>query len=541
MRQKNRYFFSSFILTFILFIAIFVGTTVRGQDLNVIGVTLLRAMTTNLDGTGIRLAQAEAELSTNPPTWEVNPANVGRDASLFYYASSAGSSSTYTNSLGTNSWHADHVGNNYYGIPDGVATNAAHIDNFEADYFYNSIVAGSVNIGDPVANQSFIFGTEPLSTQQEIDSAYDNYADNHKTLFVSGAGNGYLSGSVYVTPAGTCYNGICVGVYGGTSSIGPTPDNGRCKPDITAPSISSPGTSFSTPYVSGTAAVLMQAGLRGDGGTDTNSASDIRMVKALLLNGAVKPADWTNATFSPLDLRYGSGMLNAYNSYKQLAGGKHAYIVSTSTSSGGSHPPTGATGTVNSLNAWDFNSVSGNGTTYGVNHYYFNVTNGMSNAVFTATATLVWNRPASPSDTIHYAINNLSLFLYNAANSNLVMVSTSMVDNVQQIFVPHLTPGRYDLQVLNAGGSTIPSTSETYALAWAFTAPKLTVTKSGGNVILSWPAYPAGLEVVSTTDLTSSSWSTSGLPLPSFANGTNSITVPATASAQFFRLYEPNF
>ena len=66
-------------------------------------------------------------------------------------------------------------------------------------------------------------------------------------------------------------------------------------------------TSFSTPQVAGAAAVLMQAGLRGDGGSDTNAAADIRTVKALLFNGAVKPADWTNiAAFAAgLPLRRG--------------------------------------------------------------------------------------------------------------------------------------------------------------------------------------------------------------------------------------------
>ena len=124
----------------------------------------------------------------------------------------------------------------------------------------------------------------------------------------------------------------------GNSSVGPTVDNGRAKPDITAPASA---TSFSTPLVTGAAAVLMQAGLRGDGGGNTNAAADIRTVKALLLNGAVKPADWTNNPPSPLDPRYGAGMLNVFNSYEQLAGGKHGYIVSTSVSSGRPHPPNG--------------------------------------------------------------------------------------------------------------------------------------------------------------------------------------------------------
>ena len=100
----------------------------------------------------------------------------------------------------------------------------------------------------------------------------------------------------------------------------------------------------------------MQAGLRGDGGSDTNSAADMRTVKALLLNGAVKPADWTNNPPSPLDPRYGAGVLNVFNSYEQLAGGKHGYIASTSVPTGSAHPPTGATGTIGALSGWDFNT-----------------------------------------------------------------------------------------------------------------------------------------------------------------------------------------
>jgi len=191
----------------------------------------------------------------------------------------------------------------------------------------------------------------------------------------------------------------------------------------------------------------MQAGARGDGGSSTNAAADIRTVKALLLNGAVKPADWTNNAPSPLDTRYGAGVLNIFNSYEQLAGGRHGYIVSTSVSTGGAHPPTGASGMVSTLSGWDFNTNTSSSTSDGVNHYYFNVTNGVSEAMFTATATLVWNRQRNKS-----GINNLNLFLYNAANSNLVAVSTSAVDNVEHIFVPNLAQGRYDLQVWKAGG-----------------------------------------------------------------------------------------
>ncbi len=502
---------------------------VPAQTLDHIGVTLLRAMTTNLDGSGIRVAQPEAELSTNPPTWEVNPANVGQPASLFSYMSSDGSASLYPNNLGTNSWHAEDVGDNFYGPGGGVATNVAHVDNYEADYFFNSVIDATLpaNINDAVVNQSFIFNGITVSEQQAVDSAYDNYSAQFNTLFVSGAGNGGP-----VSAAATCYNGIGVGVSDGSSSYGPTLDNGRCKPDMMAPG---GATSFSTPLVSGAAAVLMQAGLRGDGGGDTASASNPLTIKALLLNGAVKPAGWTNSPATPLHYLYGAGLLNVFNSYEQLVGHKNGYQAITSVSLGGDHPPAGGVGSVAAWSGWDFNTNSSGVNSDEVNHYYFNVSNG----IFTATATLTWNRHKNTT-----GINNLGLFLYNAANSNLVACSTSRVDNVQHLFVPQLLPGRYDLQVWKAGGVpgiAIVGAAEPYALAWSYVAPTLSLVPAGSSAALRWPVYPAGYEVQAAADLLSSGWSTNNLPAAVFTAGTNTVTVPMTNATQFFRLAEPNF
>ena len=527
-----------------IFACIFAGffcMTVRAQNLDVIGVTLLRAVTTNLNGAGIRVAQPEA-YDNGTTNWEVNPAGspVQQPVALFTYTSNLGSANTYPNTLNTESGHADAVAGNFYGTPAGVATNVAHVDNYDVNYFYNNVINPTPNfppnINDPVVNQSFIFGSVPVQLtvvqQQQFDSAYDNYAAQYKTLFVSGAGN---SGSV--SPPATCYNGIGVGAYGGGSSTGPTLDNGRAKPDITVGGTPANLTSFSTPFVSGAAAVLMQAGLRGDGGSDTNSAADIRAVKALLLNGAVKPADWTNIAPSPLDTRYGAGVLDVFNSYEQLAGGKHGYIVSTTVSTGGAHPPTGAAGTVGVLSGWDFNTcASGKIPSQfdAVNHYYFNVANSSSNAAFTATVTLAWNRQQNQT-----AINNLNLYLYNCANSNLVACSTSLVDNVEHIFVPKLAPGRYDLQVWKAGGLGIVSAAETYALAWEFFSESLNVVKSGGNVSISWPVYPDGFVLETATNLVPSvAWSANN-PAPAVTNNQNVVLLGATNLAQFFRLQRP--
>ena len=96
----------------------------QGATLDDIGVTLLRAVTTNVDGSGIRVAQPEA-FDYGTTNWEVNPASspVLQSASLFFYTADAGSVSFFPNTLSGESGHADSVAGNFYGIPAGVATN----------------------------------------------------------------------------------------------------------------------------------------------------------------------------------------------------------------------------------------------------------------------------------------------------------------------------------------------------------------------------------------------------------------------------------
>lgn len=530
----------------------FLCATAQAQDLEylpALGVPQLRALATNVDGTGIRVGQVEAPIDQAQLQWEVDPTNVPEPVSLYTYIYSNNVVSTsYTNVLGTDSWHADLVAQDFYGPTTGVATNVAHVDNYDAINFVEQNQFGAIflpyyNTNDRVVSQSYAFLNdvngnyvhESSNTEVAIDQAFDNNAAQYGTLFVSGAGN---VSSMPVDPPATCYNGIGVGVYNGSTSPGPTIDFGRCQPELTASATNS-DTSFSTPYVSGAAAALMQAGLRGDGGGDTNSAANMITVKALLLNGAVKPANWANVPPAPLDYTYGSGYVNVFNSYEQLAGGKHGYNFSTNIPAGTAHPPVVMAASVPALNGWDFNTNTSVSITAedGVNHYFFDVTNRVKGAGFSLTATLVWNK--------HYnatAINNLELFLYNAANSNLVAASTSVVDNVQQVFVPRLAQGRYDLQVWKAGGLGIVTAGEPYGLAWEIFSDALNVKPYGTNICLSWPAYPAGFAVAAASSLNAPvSWSTNGIPGPVYTNNQNVIWMKPGRGEEFFRLQTPNF
>ncbi|HXD00390.1 MAG TPA: S8 family serine peptidase [Verrucomicrobiae bacterium] len=489
--------------------------------MDTIGITLLRAVTTNLNGADVRVGQVEG----GAPAWEVNPGDTGLPVSEFTWFADGMEANAFTNSLGTDSSHADFVGYLFYSFPDGVITNVAHVDNYEASYFSQVKLPSLAPVTDSVVNLSFTITGISLTVLEGYDLVYDRYAASYNTIFIGATGDGGTVGA-----PSTCYNGIGVGAYGGATGVGPTPDNGRAKPDIVAPGGAS---SFSAPLVSGSVAILEQAGQRGDGGNDTNSATDSRTLKALLLNGAVKPSDWANPSPSPLDPRYGAGILNVFNSYSQLAAGKHSFIASGSVPLGSAHPPGGTAGDEGCLYGWDFNNLSSSSTNDEINHYYFNLATGLSNAAFNGTASLVWNRQAGQS-----SVNNLDLFLYQVDSGSLMAESTSIMDNVEHISIGNLTPGRYDLQVLKHGG-TMVSSNESYALAFEFFVMPLNAVRTNGNIALNWPIYPAGFRLESSSSLTSpTNWTSSGLTAV-LTNNQNLVILNPSPGSQFFRLIRP--
>lgn len=438
-------------------VLLFASASAFAADLNTIGVTTLWNFEPALNGATIRVAQAEA--SEGPGAWQVNPAAVGLPAGTFSWISGGGTSTTFPNSLGSESWHGGEVGRHFYGASTGPAPGVLHVDNYEAGYFLNVTVPNQTAIAAKIVSQSFVLGAEDSTA----DRNYDRYAARYNVLFVSGAGNGGAPQS-----PSTAYNTISVAAFGGLTSVGPTV-TGRCKPDITVPANY---TSFSTPQVAGAAAILLQAAARGDGGGgSSNDLSDIRMVKALLLNGAQKPLDWTNATSTPLDLRHGAGLLNVFQSYRQLRAGRQSAALSQNITLGSAHLPPAATNEITSRRGWDFATATSTVTEDGVRHYFFNVL-GPSNRDF--TATLVWNRQQNQT-----GINDLDLFLYRVPDNTLVASSVSLVDNVEHVCVTNLAPGHYNLQVFKSGGPVKRVTNnETYALAFDFGASRPAVFRA---------------------------------------------------------------
>jgi len=67
-------------------------------------------------------------------------------------------------------------------------------------------------------------------------------------------------------------------------------------------------------------------------------------------------------------------------------------------------------------------------------------------------------------------------------------------------------------------------------------APQLAITRSGVNVVLTWPTNAAGFILESTTNLAPPAiWSTN-LPAPVVVNGQINVTNPITGTRQLFRL-----
>lgn len=495
-------------------------TAAVASDLDIIGVTALRSIDSSLNGSGVYLNHPEGS-ELGDTQFEVDPSAVGQPTSLFTWIGNSGqTATTFPNSLGTKSSHAIGVATLIYSVNEGVVPNVSHVDNYLAWAFYSNIVVTGVAISGELVNQSFAtYGSPPDSV---VASAYDNYVARYGTIFSSATG----TGQAVREPAGA-YNTIGVGVSDAESSVGGTPD-GRAKPDLSAPGLS---TSHSTAYVTTAAVILYQAATRGDAGTNISAASDVRTIKALLMNGAVKPTNWTHTATMPVDATHGigAGVLNIFNSYRQLTSGQHRAIETTTVSTGNPHPPGSNPANETALTGWDFGTITTTSTQDAVAHYYFNLS--PTNANYIVTASLAWNRPLNST-----SINNLDLYLYRTSDGAQISASVSTVDNIEHIYIPMLAPGRYDLQVLKKGGANSVSDSETYALAFENFALPLKLTYQGGTINLTWPTYPTGFSLESTTTLAPPiTWSPVSAT-PSISNNLYSVTLTSPGQSAFYRL-----
>ncbi len=423
---------------------------------NIIGLTTLRARYPALTGAGIRVGQVEGSSSGTEGgiDFEVDPASLGHPANnadhfLTYYNGLFRSFTYNDGVLGSFSNHATVQAGFFYnptpylGAPQGVAPGVAHVDSYIAAGFLNNLAAGA--LPDKVVNLSVLY------LGADVDPAFDAAANLGNTVFVAAAGNGGTPGM-----PSSAYNVISVDTWPAVQAIGPAAD-GVPKPDISAPQTV---TSRTTAIVSGAATLLVQAGATAANPSD---AVDFRTIKALLLNGASKPADYYTTVYAPtpdqpLNAVYGAGVVNVLASVETLFAGEQAPTAVRAVPSGGAtFAP--IPGVALAASGWSLATTSAAAGQDAVHDYVLSLTAGTA-----YVATLTWAADATN------AIDTLDLVLFDGVSGTVLASSTSTSSNVQQIDVTPGHDGRYDLTV-RLHGDAAAARSDRYALAFAPATP----------------------------------------------------------------------
>ncbi len=452
------------------------GTT--GSDYNIvaeeIGLVALRALNPSLTGAGITVGQVEATTTAGAADFEPVPGALGfspsnEDELFTFFNGSRHTTTPNDGVVGNSSTHATMVGSYFYaaatfdGAPEGVAPGVAHVD----VYFADNVASNVANLAtDQVVNMSYVD-----ISGFSFDTTLDALANADNIDFVAAAGN---SGTP-LSPS-TAYNAISVGSSTSLDAVGPA-TTGVPKPDIAAPENA---TSFATAIVSGAATLLLQAAEDGLGGADTQAdAANFRTVKTLLLNSAVKPADYFTSAYAPsvthpLNARYGAGVVNILDAVTALEAGEHVASAHATAATGSyvfADPGAGALGD----EGWNFATLVASAGSDAVDIYTVSLTSGYS-----LTATISWAADNANS------IDAMGLAFYEATGT-LLADSDVAASNVQQINVTAAIAGTFDLVVtLHGGGATL---ADPYAIAWGqeqiacFAAGTRVLTPSGPRAV----------------------------------------------------------
>lgn len=461
---------------------------VSAAALDTIGVTALRARHPELTGNDQTVALVEAQQAGGK--YQVAPSEVSLPAGVFkYYDTGApygGAGAAFNASLV--STHARDVARNMFGLTTGAAPGVDHVENFEAQYFYEGVVRKLTTIGaatywtpvpiaSPIVNQSFIFDTTDAATIAEVSRFYDAYANQFGTLFVNGTKNS--ASSVTFAP-GSMSNGLTVGRVDGAHA-------GRVH--LVAPGGAS---SYATGYVSGSAVLLRQAAELGHfsaiGGTDP---TDARVLKAGLINGATKTVGWTQTETNPLDDTFGAGVLNVDVSHSMLSGGQHVRSAQTQEALGSTPTTMTPSNFLTSPAGWDLASLTASVASDAVAHYFFDLS---SSSVITFTATLTWNSLANLALGTNH-VSNFDLALVDLDSDTVVWSSHSTSGNVEHLFLTGLASGAYDLQIILRGGLGAPVLTDTYAVVWSSDGIAV-VPESGAFYALGILALLAGVAII---------------------------------------------
>jgi len=375
--------------------------------------------------------------------------------------------------------HAFTVGRRFLGRESGMAPNLKQIQAYEVEQWLG---AGCLKVGQSgqmpdisgavkVWNHSWVGDYESGTLNNEATRRLDWIAAHHTTDPVMCVG---LSNTSAPFPLlANAFNIIAVGSRDGEHAWGTVPSpadgHGRMRPDIVGPQFT---TSEAVATISASSAMLVDVA-RGDESLPA-AAEASEVIKAVLMAGAdhTGPIDgtgdqWSNEapqtgpargqTQSPLDPVVGAGHLDIERAYLILTGGQQSGAADDQTPGDASSA------------GWSLESIAGGATM----QWRFRSL-GYSDE-FSILAT--WHRMIE-SDFSGGSLANFDLSLLrmsDGAATNIDgdegvgvfdegnVMSESVVDNVEHIYVTGLQPGHY---VLSLNRRDADSTPVDVAIAW---------------------------------------------------------------------------
>jgi hypothetical protein len=238
------------------------------------------------------------------------------------------------------------------------------------------------------------------------------------------------------------------------------------------------GTSFAAPTVAGGAGLVVDAGKTLF--PNDPDAIDGRVLEAVLMNSADKPAGWNNGQFTngngviftsqALDYTYGSGILDLNQAYTQYTGG-------TTDITGRGGRPTLTGGNVQPI-GWAFGQITHQSDATATVDY--SITPPLSaDTLFSATLDWYSHELAVPDiayaenglDTSYGSFDDLDLSVYLMAGSTpqLVAESAALYNGDQELYFLLPSNGQYMVQVSETSylWNFVGDTTTDYGLAWS--------------------------------------------------------------------------
>ncbi len=419
-------------------------------------------------GASVRVMQVEAaQLVSGFDTWAPDP-GIAEFSGKTITELSGAPAGLYTT-------HATTVGTAFYGNSTSIAPGTTTISVYSADDW---VVAGFLRSagstpGQPlfsaarVGNHSWI-GAFP-TFDADVLERLDWVIGRDELVSVVGLNNGDPNQPLLCGAYNVISVGRTDGVHGrGTPAVDSIYTAGRVRPDLVAPAAT---TSDATPRVAAAASLLVQTG-HANAGLSTDPFSQLvvnragstlgtvrnaersEVIKAALMAGALRTtantsapniADYrlapANQAPNGLDVRFGAGQLNIFNSYQIIAAGEQNSLEDLPGGGGA----VGAEG-------WDYDFRFGGaaGTNNSTATYYLPVpaTNG------TLSVALVWNLKIAGGTTNNFVGTptrfNMDLTLQDVtvpASPVTVVTSQSTTENTENIWQPIVAGRQYLLRV----------------------------------------------------------------------------------------------